>query len=61
MQAIKYHTKKDGSVKYYASYQSAWNAANRLNEAETADGIWLFEMDMTGWFVFLSQHGKVGA
>lgn len=58
---IKYHTKKNGEVKYYATYGSAWAAASRLNETTTEDGIWLFEADMTGWFVFLSQHGKVGA
>jgi len=54
---IKYHTKKNGEIKYFATYQSAWNAANRLNDAGLDDGIWLFEADMTGWFVFLAQHG----
>lgn len=54
---IKYHTTKSGAIKYYSSYPSAWNAANRLNEAGLEDGIWLFEADMNGWFVFLASHG----
>lgn len=58
---IKYHTNKAGAVKYYATYSSAWAAASRLNETTTEDGIWLFEADLTGWFVFLVPHGKVGA
>lgn len=57
----KYHTDKNGAVKYYASHRSAWAAAARLNNNTTEDGIWLFEADMTGWFVFFSSHGKVGA
>ena len=56
-QVLKYHTNKDGAVKYYATYRSAWAAASRLNETANEDGIWLFEADMTGWFVFLGPHG----
>ena len=56
----KYLTKKNGEIKYYASYQSAWKAASRLNEGNE-DGIWLFEADMNGWVVFFSEHGKFGA
>lgn len=55
---IKYHTKKDGSIKYYASYQSAWVAAARLNGEQSDDAQWLFEMDTTGWFVFLVPFEK---
>ena len=54
---IKYHTKKNGEIKYYASYESAWKAANRLNDSRTEEGIWLFEADLAGWFVFLAPHG----
>ena len=53
----KYLTKKNGEIKYYASHQSAWNAAARLNEGDD-DGIWLFEADLNGWFVFFSEHGS---
>lgn len=49
--------KKDGSIKYYASYQSAWNAAVRLNENET-DGTWYFESDATfKWYLHLVKEG----
>lgn len=45
------YRKKDGSIKYYASYQSAWNAAIRLNEKETT-GAWYFESDATlNWYL----------
>jgi hypothetical protein len=40
-----------GNIKYYATYQSAWRAANRLNTAE-GDVEWLFEQDLVGWFVY---------
>lgn len=60
-EVIKYHTDKKGAIKYYATYGTAWAAAARLNETTNEDGIWLFEADMTGWFVFLVSHGKVGA
>jgi hypothetical protein len=52
------HTDSKGNTKYYNSYQTAWNAANRLNEQGQHDGIWLFEADMTGWYVFLAPHGS---
>lgn len=43
--------KKNGEVKYYASYQTAWAKAARLNE-DVVDGLWLFEADEHGWFVY---------
>jgi hypothetical protein len=55
---LKQHTKANGEVKYYASYQTAWNAASRLNETDSDNGIWIFEQDMTGWFVFQVLHGS---
>ena len=50
-----------GNTKYYASYDSAWKAANRLNEQLAAGDFncWYFEMDLTGWFLF--QDEMVGA
>jgi hypothetical protein len=49
---IIYKNKK-GETKYYATYQSAWNAAIRLNETEIR-GTWLFEGDATGmWYLHL--------
>jgi len=45
------YTDKNGKTKYYATYQSAWKAAARLNET-AVDGLWFFEMDTIGWFVF---------
>lgn len=52
----KYHTKKNGDIKYYANHESAWNAASRLNEMTDDDGLWLFEADMNGWYVFFSPY-----
>lgn len=54
-------TKKDGTTKYYATYQSAWNKAARLNETET-NGQWLFEMDTNGWYLefFADETTKEG-
>jgi hypothetical protein len=52
METITYHTNKDGSVKYYASYHTAWNAAIRLNQ-NTQDGTWLFDGDEHGWYLHL--------
>lgn len=40
-----------GETKYYSTYQSAWNAAARLNEKEM-DNLWWFEADLNGWFLF---------
>lgn len=54
----KRHTDKNGNTKYYTSYHTAWQAANRLNQQGLDDGIWLFEADMTGWYVFLAPHGS---
>jgi hypothetical protein len=45
------HRDSKGNIKYYASWQSAWKAANRLNETE-GDVNWVFEQDLVGWFVF---------
>jgi hypothetical protein len=47
-------TKKDGSTKYYSSYQSAWKAAARLNQQLPTDsqGFWFFESDETcNWYL----------
>lgn len=53
---MKYLT-KTGKVKYYASYRSAWAAANRLNK--TADGgLWVFEMDLIGWYLEFLKDGE---
>jgi hypothetical protein len=51
MDSITVYRNRKGEIKYYASWQSAWKAANRLNDAE-GDVEWLFEQDLTGWFVF---------
>lgn len=40
-----------GNIKYYASMNSAWKAANKLNDAE-GDVEWLFEQDLVGWFLY---------
>lgn len=49
---IKYYTKANGEIKYYSTYQSAWNAAARLNKkTEWQHGTWLFEADQTGWYL----------
>lgn len=45
-----------GATKYYATYQSAWNAAIRLNNKRTS-GAWYFESDETGlWYLFLDEN-----
>jgi hypothetical protein len=44
------YTDKKGCVKYYATYQSAWNACIRMNET-AVDGQWLFEGDAIGWYL----------
>ncbi len=44
-----------GQTKYYATYQTAWNACIRLNEKET-NGIWRFEGDLAGWYLHLEQE-----
>jgi hypothetical protein len=46
-----------GDIKFYASYQSAWKAAARLNQADPSSS-WLFEMDNSvglGWFLFQEE------
>lgn len=53
--------KKDGSIKYYASVPSVWNAAIRLNEKLPAytNGAWYFEGDETGnWFLHFLKDGE---
>jgi hypothetical protein len=44
-----YKTAK-GETKYYATYQSAWNVAIRLNE-KAIGGTWRFEGDENGWYL----------
>jgi hypothetical protein len=48
------YKKKNGEVKYYAFYQSAWNACIRLNET-AVDGTWLFEADEIGWYLYFEK------
>lgn len=50
-------TKKDGTTKYYASYETAWNRAAKLNETAT-NGIWFFEADINGWFLFFVKDNE---
>jgi hypothetical protein len=50
----KIYTDKKGKVKYYASYQSAWNACIRLNDQEI-NGSWYFEGDINGWYLHLIE------
>jgi hypothetical protein len=54
MNTIKY-TNRKGEVKYYATYQSAWNACIRLNES-AVDGTWLFEGDEIGWYLHFEKE-----
>ena len=55
------YTKKNGEVKYYASYQNAWNACIRLNEKpEYQSGTWLFEGDENGWYLHFETTTKEG-
>jgi hypothetical protein len=51
------HKNAKGETKYYATYQSAWNACIRLNEKETR-GTWLFEGDIVGWYLHLEKEDK---
>ena len=44
-----------GKTKYYATYQNAWIACNRLNQKESK-GIWRFEADKIGWYLQLEQE-----
>jgi hypothetical protein len=43
------HTRADGKIKYYTTYGSAWDAANRLNDkghkpkGVDYEGSWMFE------------------
>ena len=39
-----------GETKYYATYQSAWNRAIKLNETAVG-GTWYFEGDENGWYL----------
>ena len=57
MTEIKY-TSKSGDVKYYTTYHTAWKAAARLNETAQG-GLWFFEMDMNGWYLFWSADEVV--
>lgn len=54
METVK-HLNRKGEVKYYASYQSAWNACIRLNE-QASDGTWLFEGDEHGWYLHFEKE-----
>ena len=51
---ITYKNSK-GETKYYATYQTAWNAAIRLNE-KINNGTWLFEADTIGWYLFFEEN-----
>lgn len=42
-----------GETKYFSTYQGAWNRAAKLNDT-AIDGMWLFEGDEKGWFVYFS-------
>jgi len=53
MKLVNRYTKKDGQVKYYQSYGAAWRAATRLNKT-AQNGLWFFEMDMNGWYLFFA-------
>ena len=52
---LNIYLKKNGDIKYYRNYRSAWKAANRLNENAT-DGLWFFEADINGWYLFFDKH-----
>lgn len=56
MEEIRY-TNKSGEVRYYSTHHSAWRAAIRLNETETA-GTWYFEGDSNGWYLHLVKDGE---
>jgi hypothetical protein len=45
------YKKKNGEIRYYSTYQLAWNGAIRLN-AQEKSGQWYFEADEVGWFLF---------
>jgi hypothetical protein len=49
------HKNAKGETKYYASYQSAWNACIKLNKKET-NGVWRFEADLVGWYLQLEEE-----
>ena len=49
------HKNAKGETKYYATYQSAWNAAIRLNK-KTINGTWLFESDQIGWYLHFEEE-----
>lgn len=54
------YTNAKGETKYYATYQSAWNACIRLNEKAT-NGSWAFEGDVTGWYLHFVADTEVNA
>lgn len=60
---MKIYTKKNGETKYYSTYQSAWNAAIKLNEKldATEMGFWEFEGDINGWYLQFVSNEKAGA
>ncbi len=62
MQEIIYKNAK-GETKYYATYQSAWNACIRLNEKIiTSNGTWAFDGDATGkWYLYFVTDAEVSA
>lgn len=43
------YTNKDGSTKYFKTYQGAWNRCIKLNETAVG-GTWYFEGNTTGWY-----------
>ena len=49
------YTSKNGQVKYYATYRTAWNAAIRLNE-NAVGGSWFFEGDEHGWYLHFENE-----
>jgi hypothetical protein len=50
---------KKGEIKYYASYQSAWKAAQRLNQMVNG-GQWWFEADVNGWYLEYFSDDNTG-
>jgi hypothetical protein len=51
----KYYLKKNGDIKYYASYNTAWNSAIRLND-KSQNGTWLFEGNENGWYLHFEEE-----
>jgi len=48
---------KNGNTRYWNYMGHAWNAAAKLNQKET-DGLWVFEQDLTGWFLMFKKDGE---